>query len=77
MVWFVMQIIGSRTYNFLDSQTLLEVLARDTLFKVGENDFALHMATEDGPNDRIVWLDSRSALLWINEDESDYGINWE
>lgn len=44
--YFVMQVIASRKYTFLDSQTLSEELARDTLIKVGENDFALHMASE-------------------------------
>jgi len=67
----------SRTYAFFDSHTLLEGSARDTLFKVGENDFLLHVATEDSSNDRIVWFDSRSALLWINQEEDDYGMNWE
>lgn len=72
-----MQIIASRTYNFLDSETLLDGFARDTLFKVSEGNFLLHMAADDSSNDRIVRFDSRSALLWINQDESDYGINWE
>lgn len=72
-----MQIVASRTYTFLDSQTLLEGFARDTLFKAGENNFLLYMATEDSPNDRVLRLDSRSALLWINQEEDEYGINWE
>ena len=72
-----MQIIASRKYAFLDSQTLLEGSARDTLLKISENNFLLHMGLEDSPNDRIVWFDSRSALLWINQEEDDYGMNWE
>ena len=71
-----MQVIASRAYAFLNTQTLLEGLARDTLFKISENNFLLHLATEGSQNDRLVWFDSRSALLWINQEENDYGINW-
>ena len=72
-----MQIIASRTYAFLDSQTLLEGLARDTLCRIGGDKFLLHMACDGNQNARLVWIDSRSALLWINQEENDYGMNWE
>ncbi|RTL75070.1 MAG: hypothetical protein EKK35_23640 [Bradyrhizobiaceae bacterium] len=72
-----MQLIASRTYPFLDTQSLTEKFARDTLVKIGENTFLLHMAADDSPNDRIIWFDSRAALLWINEEENDYGMSWE
>jgi hypothetical protein len=76
-IWFVMQIIDSRTYAFLDSQTLRERSARDTLFKMGADKFLLHMACDGNQNDRLIWIDSRSALLWINQEENDYGMHWE
>ena len=41
-----MQLLASRAYPFLDSQTLLERQARDTLFRIAENEFLLHMTSE-------------------------------
>jgi hypothetical protein len=75
---FVMQLISSRTYPFLDGQTLGERQARDTLLRIGENEFLLHMMSEDGVGEeRLVWLDCRSALLWISQEAEEYGIDWE
>ena len=72
-----MQLIVSRTYAFLDSQTLSERLARDALFKISENEFLLHMTPEGSEDDRLLLFDGRSALLWINQEEADYGLNWQ
>ena len=72
-----MQLICSRTYPFLDTQTLVERQARDTLLKIDESEFLLHMASDDGVEERLVWLDCRSALLWISRDPEEYGIDWE
>jgi hypothetical protein len=73
-----MQLICSRSYPFLDAQTLVERQARDTLLKIGENEFLLHMASEDGgEEERIVWFDCRSALLWVSREPDEYGIDWE
>lgn len=72
-----MQLIASRTYCFLDSQSLVEGLARDTLFRISEDEFLLHMTTEGCEDERLLWFDSRSALLWVNQQENDYGMDWE
>ena len=77
LIRFVMQLIVSRTYAFLDSQTLSERLARDALFKISENEFLLHMTSEGSEDDRLILFDGRSALLWINQEEADYGLNWQ
>lgn len=72
-----MQFICSRTYPFLDSQTLVERQARDTLLKIGENEFLLHMTSDDGvEEERLVWFDCRSALLWISQEAEEYGFDW-
>ena len=72
-----MQFICSRTYPFLDSQTLVERQARDTLLKIGENEFVLHMASDDGvEEERLVWFDCRSALLWISQEAEEYDFDW-
>ena len=73
-----MQLIESRIYPFLCAQTLAERQARDSLFRIGENEFLLHMTSAaDTEEDRLVWLDSRAALLWINQTTDEYGTNWE
>jgi hypothetical protein len=73
-----MQLICSRLYPFLDTQTLVERQARDTLLRVGENEFLLHMTSDDGvQEERLVRLDSRAALVWINQRVDEYGVDWE
>jgi hypothetical protein len=73
-----MQLLASRAYPFLDSQTLLERQARDTLFRIAENEFLLHMTSEGGVEEvPLAWFDCRAALLWINQEKGDYGMDWE
>jgi hypothetical protein len=73
-----MQLIFSRTYPFLDSKTLLERQARDTLLKIGENEFLLHMTSDRGAEEeRLVWFDCRAALFWISQGTEEYGNDWE
>ncbi|RZN10296.1 hypothetical protein CWO91_13975 [Bradyrhizobium genosp. SA-3] len=68
-----MKLIAARKYSFLDAQTLSERQARDTLFRYGENSFLLHMTSGEEEDDQIMWLDSRAALLWINQSVEEYG----
>jgi PilZ domain len=73
-----MQLIVSRTYPFLDTKTLVERQARDTLLRIGENEFILHMTSDGGAEEeRLVWFDCRAALLWISQDTDEYGSDWE
>jgi len=73
-----MQLIASRTYSFLDAQTLVEIQARDSLLRVGENEFLLHMMSDgDATEDRLLWFDGRAALLWINQEPEEFGVDWE
>jgi hypothetical protein len=72
-----MQVIFSRTYPFLDTETLSERYACDTLFRIDENEFLLYMTSgAELEDERLVWLDGRAALLWVNQDPEDYGIDW-
>ena len=32
---------------------------------------------DDVGEERLVWLDCRSALLWISQEAEEYGIDWE
>ena len=74
-----MLLLASRTYPFLDSLSLVEHQARDTLFRIGSDKFLLHMAARDSAeaDDRLVWLDCRAALLWINATTEEYGLEWQ
>ena len=73
-----MQLIASRTYACLDTQTLVEIEARGSLLRVGENEFLLHMMSDGGATeDRLLWLDCRAALLWINQEPEEFGVDWE
>ena len=73
-----MRLLASRTYTFIDSESLVECQARDTLFRIGDSKFLLHMGSSNSANDeRLIWLDCRGALLWVNESTEEYGTNWK
>jgi hypothetical protein len=76
---FAVDLLISRTYPFIDSQSLVEHQARDTLFRDPDGTFLLHLSSSDRPveNDRLVWIDCRTALIWINAAPEDFGTEWE
>ena len=74
-----MQLLASRTYPFIDSGSLEEHQARDTLFRTDDGAFVLHFSSSHTLNvgDRLVWLNCRAALIWINHTTEDFGAEWE
>jgi hypothetical protein len=74
-----MDLLISRTYPFIDSQSLVEYQARDSLFRIPDGTFLLHLSSSDRPveDDRLVWIDCRTALIWINAAPEDQGSEWE
>ena len=60
-----MDLLVSRTYPFIDSLSLIEHQARDTLFRMPDGAFLLHLSSSNRPadDDRLVWIDSRAALI--------------
>jgi len=70
-----LQYLTSRSYPFLDPDSLEERRVRDTLFRFGENEFLLHMSAVND-DDRVVWLDARSALAWLNAPPEEFGLEW-
>jgi hypothetical protein len=74
-----MQLLASRMYPFIDSESLEEHQARDTLFRTSAGAFVLHLSSSHRPNvgDRLVWLSCRDALIWINGSSEDFGAEWE
>jgi hypothetical protein len=74
-----MDLLVSRIYPFIDSESLTEFRARDTLFRMADGRFLLHLSSPDasGEVDRILWIDGRAALVWINEEPDEFGSEWE
>jgi hypothetical protein len=73
------ELLVSRTYPFIDSDALAERQARDTLFRMPDGSFLLHLSARDrtDEDDRLVWIDCRSALVWINAAPEEFGMEWE
>ena len=75
-----MQLIASRTIPFVDSNSLEERRAREALFRGDDGRFFLYLTAGDisrGAEERLVSLDPRYALLWINEDDNSIASFWE
>jgi hypothetical protein len=74
-----MQLISSRTIPFLDSQSLAPVQAREALFRTSGDRFVLYLA-DGGPSsateERVIFLDLREALIWLNEPPEQCGSFW-
>jgi hypothetical protein len=72
-----MQLISSRTYPVLDTESLTEYVGCDTLFR-SPGGFLLHMTSQgkaDG-EERVLRLESREALIWLNEAPDEFGSFW-
>jgi hypothetical protein len=73
-----MQMIYSRSIPFIDVQSLAPRQAREALFR-DANGFILYLS--DGVNsanmeERIIRLETREALIWLNETSDDGGEFW-
>jgi hypothetical protein len=73
-----MQLIASHSYPIIDEQTLGEYVARDSLFRSDDGSFFLYMAAagQTEGEERILLLNSRDALLWLNEKPDTFGSYW-
>ena len=74
-----MQMISTRTIPFIDVQSLALGHAREALFRDGNNGFLLYLS--DGlpssrTEERIIRLDMREALIWLNETAEDGAAFW-
>jgi hypothetical protein len=72
-----MHLIGSRIIAFLDSQSLAPRQATEAFF-VPKRALSSTFPTEHHiPNQRKrLFLETRVALLWLNEDPDDLGSFW-
>jgi hypothetical protein len=75
-----MQLLESRLVDSLDTQSLTEMRTREALFRDDREGFILYLTRDAGSNggeERVVFLELREALLWLNESNQDYSLYWE
>jgi hypothetical protein len=72
-----MQMVSSRTIPFLDTESLLPGQAREALFR-DDNGFILYLSGGLPPavEERVVRLEMREALIWLNETSQVEGSFW-
>jgi hypothetical protein len=73
-----MQLMVSRNYHVIDAQTLAEHVARDALFRTTDGSYLLYMASgqQVESEERILFLNCRDALIWLNEAPDARGSYW-
>ena len=74
-----MRLISSRTVAFLDSQSLAPGQAREALFRASDDRFVLYLTDGDSPSageERVIFLELREALIWLNEPSGQRGSFW-
>ena len=73
-----MQMISTRAIAFLDVQSLAPGQAREALFRDGDGSFLLYLCDgEPVREERVIFLDPREALIWLNESPQEEGSFWE
>ena len=73
-----MQIMVSRSYPAIDAETLAEYCALDTLLRSDDGSFVLYMTSDKqlGAEERVIFLECRDALVWLNETPDALGFYW-
>jgi hypothetical protein len=75
-----LKLIASRIIPFIDCGSLQERSAREALFRDEDGAFVLYLSDSDGfcdADERLIPLDPRNALLWLNESAEARGSFWE
>jgi hypothetical protein len=74
-----MQLLVSREYPVIDYQTMVEFVGHERLFRRANGSFLLHLSSagKSETEERVVWLDAREAITWLNEAPEQYGSSWE
>jgi hypothetical protein len=70
--------ICSRIIPFLDTDSLATGEAREILFRDCDNRFILYLTggMSQHAEERIVRLETREALIWLNETSQDEASFW-
>jgi hypothetical protein len=74
-----MQLLAFREYPAIDTDTLVEFMAHERLFRGTDGSFLLHMSSDAQllAEERVIWLSVRAAMSWLNHDPDEYGSLWE
>lgn len=75
----VVQLISSRVIPFIDTQSLSLREAKEALLHDHRKGFILYLSSEGLPfarEERVLFLDLREALIWLNEPAEDQGSFW-
>jgi len=75
----VMKLVLSRCHPITDAQALTGYFTREALFRTDDGSFLLYMASEGktGREERILFLDCRDALVWLNATSDVRGTSWQ
>lgn len=74
-----MQLISSRIIPFIDTHTLSTSQAREALLHDHRKGFILYLSSGEpssATEERILFLEPREALIWLNEPPEDRGSFW-
>jgi hypothetical protein len=74
-----MQLVALRTISSIDSQSLTPQQAREALFRANGDRFVLYLADgsfSSASEERVIFLDLREALIWLNEPVEQRGSFW-
>ena len=74
-----MQMIYSRLIPSIDVESLAFRQAREALFRDERYGFVLYLSDGEDPSnseERIIRLEPREALIWINETRENGGAFW-
>jgi hypothetical protein len=74
-----MQLLASRNFPVIDYQTMGEFIGSERLFRTPAGAFLLHMSSEGKleAEERILWLNLRDAISWLNQPPDEFGCFWE
>ena len=75
----VMKLMHSRCHPITDAQTLTGYFTREALFRTDDGSFLLYTASEGRAErqERILFLDCRDALVWLNATSDIRGTSWQ
>ena len=75
-----MKLIASRIIPFIDGSSLEERSGREALFRAEDGGYVLYLSDSDslsGADERLIALNARDALIWINESADAGGSFWQ
>jgi hypothetical protein len=75
-----MQLVSSRTISFIEVPSLAIAEAKEALFHDEGTGFILYLSggeVSSTAQERVVFLELREALIWLNEPPEDSGSFWE